>query len=142
MIVVDTNILIYAHRRGAAEHARARQAIEGLAASGEAWGIALASIGEFWGQVTHPRYPGGPSEAAVAAGYLNALQTSAGAIICGPGEGFATRLMRWAAQIGVAGVRIFDLQIALMAADNGAREIWSHDGGFCALPRMRVHDPL
>lgn len=59
-----------------------------------------------------------------------------------PREGFSARLLQWAENLGVQGLGIFDLQIALTAFDNGATEIWTHDRQFTALPGIRVHDPL
>lgn len=47
-----------------------------------------------------------------------------------------------ARRLGVRGARIFDLQIALIARDNGARELWTHDAGFVTVPGLRVWDPL
>jgi predicted nucleic acid-binding protein len=47
-----------------------------------------------------------------------------------------------ATDLEVRGPRIFDLQIALTAFDNGATEIWTHDRGFVAFPGLAVHDPL
>jgi predicted nucleic acid-binding protein len=59
-----------------------------------------------------------------------------------PGAGFADRLLRAAAERGVRGARIFDLQIALTAVEAGAREIWTHDRDFVSVPGLRVRDPL
>jgi hypothetical protein len=42
----------------------------------------------------------------------------------------------------IAGPRVFDLQIALIALENGATEIWSHDHGFAGLLGLQVRDPL
>jgi predicted nucleic acid-binding protein len=142
MIALDTNILIYAHRAGAAEHRPARLAIEKLVVTGKPWGFALAAVGEFWSQVTHPRYPGGASRAQEAAGFLRALVNTGGARVLLPGEGFADRLLHWAGKLDITGVRVFDLQIALMALDNGANELWSHDTAFVTVPGIRVRDPL
>ena len=142
MIALDTNILIYAHRAGAVEHRPARMAIEDLVATGKPWGFPLATVGEFWSQVTHPRYPGGASRSREAAGFLRALVSTGGACLLMPGPGFAERLLRWAAELNVTGVRVFDLQIALMALDNGANELWSHDAAFVAVPGILVRDPL
>jgi len=50
--------------------------------------------------------------------------------------------MRWAASLKVRGRRIFDLQIALIAYEHGAREIWTHDRNFASVPSVRVRDPL
>jgi len=142
VIALDTNILIYAHRAGAAEHRPARLAIEKLVATGKPWGFALATVGEFWSQVTHPRYPGGASRSQEAAGFLRALVSTGGACVLMPGEGFTERLLHWAGKLDVTGGRVFDLQIALTALDSGAKEVWSHDAAFVAVPGIRVHDPL
>ncbi len=142
MIVLDTNILIYAHRAGTAEHLPARAAIERAAASSGGWGIAQASMAEFWSQVTHPRYPGRPSTVAQASGFLQALIQGGGGRVLAPGSRFADRLRMMAVEMGVCGARIFDLQIALTALDGGARELWTHDRGFLAVRGLRVLDPL
>jgi predicted nucleic acid-binding protein len=50
--------------------------------------------------------------------------------------------MAAAAQIRVSGSHIFDLQIALIALEHGATEIWTHDRNFVSAPGLPVHDPL
>jgi len=50
--------------------------------------------------------------------------------------------MRWASSLKVHGRRIFDLQIAAIALEHGAREIWTHDRNFVSVPGVKVHDPL
>lgn len=37
MIAVDTNLLVYAHRRAVPEHAAAAEALRGLAGGGRDW---------------------------------------------------------------------------------------------------------
>jgi len=44
--------------------------------------------------------------------------------------------------LGIHGARIFDLQIALIALENGATEIWTHDRNFLKIPGLKIHDPL
>lgn len=56
--------------------------------------------------------------------------------------GFGEKITRLAADIEVRGRAIFDLQIALTALENGAREIWTHDSLFVTLPGLPIHDPL
>jgi hypothetical protein len=141
VIAVDTNLLIYAHRRAAPEHLAARRAIQRAAASELGWGIALGCLTEFWSIVTHPAV-GRPSTSAEAFAYLSALFRSGGAALWLPAAGFERRLLHQAVQLDVRGPRVFDLQIALTAIDNGAREIWTHDQGFLTVPGLTVHDPL
>ena len=142
MIAIDTNLLIYAHRAGMAEHGAARRAIRAAAAAPLGWGITLPSIAEFWSVVTHPASTGGPSTPQQAQAFLRALMVEAGAKVWLAHDGFWERLARLAADLRVQGSRIFDLQIALTAFENGASEIWTHDRSFVVFPGLLVHDPL
>ncbi|MET0851233.1 MAG: TA system VapC family ribonuclease toxin [Candidatus Rokuibacteriota bacterium] len=141
MIAIDTNLLVYAHRRQLPEHGPARRAIERAAGSGAGWGIALASVAEFWSVVTHPAAPRA-STAAEAAGYLAALIGDGGGELWVPRPGFGDRLLQQSQHLSVRGPRIFDLQIALTAAEHGASEVWTHDRGFVTVPGLRVRHPL
>src|SRR5207253_11046494 len=63
---IDTNILVYAHRRDSPWHDRARAAISELVASRGAWGLVWTCLYEFYATVTRPRYyrpPSTPSQA-------------------------------------------------------------------------------
>lgn len=141
MIAIDTNLLIYAHRAGTAEHAAARRAIEAALNARGGCGVALPSVAEFFSIVTHPAASGGPSPPGVAVEFLESLRQS-GVEDFTPGPGFAVRLARMAADLAVTGARIFDLQIGLCALDGGATCVWTHDGGFVKIPGLMVHDPL
>jgi toxin-antitoxin system PIN domain toxin len=142
MIAIDTNLLIYAHRAALPEHRGAREAIEVASRDPRGWGIALPSVAEFWGIVTHPASSGGASTPRQAQGFLRELIVEAGARLWMPREGFWERLLELARELRVAGPRVFDLQIALTAVENGAVEIWTHDRRFVAFPGVRVRDPL
>jgi toxin-antitoxin system PIN domain toxin len=141
VIAVDTNLLVYAHRAALPEHRAGRRALERAAAAATGWGISQASLAEFWSIVTHPAAPR-PSTSAEAAGFLTSIIEHGEAQVWLPGPGFGERLLRLATDRNVQGPRIFDLQIALTAFENGAREIWTHDRGFVSLPGLPVRDPL
>lgn len=142
MIAIDTNLLVYAHRAGLPEHRAAGRAIERARREARGWGIALPCIAEFWSVVTHPASSGGPSTAQQAHDFLAALIVEAEAAVWLPREHFWDRLARLAADLRVQGPRIFDLQIALTAFENGASELWTHDAAFASIPGLRVYDPL
>jgi hypothetical protein len=142
VIAVDANLLIYAHRAGAAQHRAARRALERAANDDAGWGIALASLAEFWSVITHPASTGRPSTPAEASAFLVSLVRTGGAQLWQPGAGFTDRLLALAVDRHIQGPRIFDLQIALTAVESGAREIWTHDRNFLSLPGLRIRDPL
>jgi len=142
LIAIDTNLLIYAHRSHTPEHAAALKAIERAAADPLGWGIPFPCIAEFWGVVTHPRAAGRPSTPKEAAGFLRALIRGGAAAVWEPQPGFHSRLLLAAEQVGVSGARVFDLQIALIASEAGAEQIWSHDRKFLLVPGLVLHDPI
>jgi len=141
MIAIDTNLLVYAHRSRTPEHAGARKAISRAAAADGGWGIAVASLTEFWAIATHPASDGRPSMPGQASAFIGAL-VRAGAQIWLPGPGFGDRLLQLATDLDVIGARLFDLQIALTAFEGGATDLWTHDARFVKVPGLRVHDPL
>jgi uncharacterized protein len=141
MIALDTNLLIYAHRSSVPEHRAAMRAIEQAAADPDGWGIPFPCVAEFWAVVTHPASSGRPSKPREAEAFLKSL-VAAGAKILYSREGAMARLSTLAVRLDVQGPRIFDLQIGLACQEAGAREIWSHDRNFIAVPGLLVTDPL
>jgi predicted nucleic acid-binding protein len=142
VIALDTNLLVYAHREGAPEHEAARDAVMQALNDPRGWGLCLPAITEFWSIVTHPEIPGGPSSASTVTHFFHYLVSEGHGHIWTPGAGFGQRLMRWAASLKVRGRAVFDLQIALIALEHGAQEIWTHDAGFVSVPRLKVVQPL
>ena len=142
MIAIDTNLLIYAHREATREHAAAIGALEAAASDARGWGFSLASVAEFWHVVTHPTSAGRPSTPDEARRFITSLVRQGQASVWLPPAGFADRLLDAAARSRVTGARVFDLQLALTALENGATEIWTHDARFVRVPGLTVRDPL
>ncbi len=142
MIAIDTNLLVYAFRRGLPEHRPAQQALEKAMADQRGWGMAYACLVEFWSVVTHAAMPGATVSTKRTAEFMDSLCREGGAQIWFPAHGFSTRLYQLAAEQDVRGGAIFDLQIALMAVDHGATELWTHDRGFRSIAGLRIIDPL
>ena len=142
MIAVDSNLLVYAHRTGTPQHRASRRAIERAAADDAGWGIAVATMSEFWSVVTHPSARPRPSRPREAAAFLRILSEDAGMRVWAPGADFGNRLLQLALDLDVSGPRVFDLQIALTVFEHGAHELWTHDERFVRVPGLRVIDPL
>lgn len=142
MIALDTNVLIYAHRAGTEQHDEAIRIIEEAIDRPNKWGIAVQCIAEFWGVVTHPSCRGGASSPAEASAFLENLLVDGRGILWHPTPGFGARLLKRAVEMKVSGPRIFDLQIAMTAHENGAREVWTHDASFIRIPGLEIIDPF
>ncbi len=141
MIALDTNLLVYAHQPGAPAHRAALKAVERACSDPRGCGIAISSVSEFWCVVTHPAVRS-VTAARDAARFLRDLASQGGVVTWVPEAGFGERLAAVAADLGVRGAMIFDLQIALTALENGATQLWTHDARFRSLPGLRVVDPL
>ena len=66
MIAVDTNLLVYAHRKDSPWHEQAFHSIRRLAEGENPWAIPWPCLHEFLGIVTHPRIYVRPSLLAEA----------------------------------------------------------------------------
>ena len=59
-----------------------------------------------------------------------------------PSARFERRLLDTAVRLKVIGRALFDLQIAMVAVEHGARIIYTHDKNFIRLEGLQVTDPL
>lgn len=142
MIAIDTNLLIYAHRSHTPQHRKTQIALERACRGQKGVGVAYPSLLEFWSVVTHPAAEGKPSSLKEAEAFIHGLVDEGGVNIWMPHLGFWQRLLQVAIDLKVQGARLFDLQIALIAFDNGATEIWTHDANFLVIPGLKKYDPL
>ncbi len=141
MIALDTNLLVYAHLPSTPEHKAARGAIE-RALGQDSCGIALPTISEFWGIVTNSNRVAKKSLLTDAQAFLRELTQEAGIVIWSPAPKFQQQLIAEATRLEICGAKIFDLQIALIAKENKASEIWTHDKNFVRLQGLSVYDPI
>ena len=142
MIALDANLLVYAHRAGTAEHKRARDSIERAINDPLGWGVPAPCVAEYWAVVTHPSCVGGPSTPVEAAEFILHLLEDGAGRLWHPGPGFGLRLLHLASELRLSGPRIFDLQIGLVAYENGASEIWSHDRDFVYVSGLKLFNPF
>lgn len=143
MILVDTNLLIYATFTEAPEHPRARAWLEARLAEGDGtvvlcWPVLYA----FLRLVTSPRVFGEGALTVrrgweVVAAYLD--QPAVRVVVAGPAHGrIASEL---AATPGLRSDDVPDIELAALAIEHGL-VLASHDHGFRRFGALRFHDPL
>jgi toxin-antitoxin system PIN domain toxin len=142
MIAVDTNLLVYAHRRDSDWHGPAAEVVRGLAEGRDAWAIPWPCIHEFLAVVTHPRIFDPPSGMAAALDQVAAWMESPYLTLLSEGPGYAERLADVLATSRVRGSRVHDARIASLCAYHGIRELWSADRDFSRFPGPVVRNPL
>jgi toxin-antitoxin system PIN domain toxin len=130
MIAVDTNILVYAHRRDAEFHAGAANHIKALAEGRSAWAIPWPCLHEFFAIVTHPKIYDPPSSGSQAIAQIEAWLASPSLSLLSEAAGYWDRLKSVLTAGKVAGPLVHDARIAALCAAHGVRELWSADRDF------------
>lgn len=142
MIAVDTNILVYAHRRDSEFFSAAARAIRSLAETGEHWAIPLPCIHEFLAIVTHPKIfqPPSPLEKAVA--QVDIWVESPTLSLIGEPGSYWSVLREVLLQGKITGPKVHDARIAAICRANGVRELWSADRDFTRISGVKIRNPL
>lgn len=105
MIAVDTNILVYAHRRDSPWWEPARRAVGALAAGTTAWAIPWPCMHEFLAVSTHPRIYRPPTTLPRALDQITALLASPSLVLLSEPAGYWHVLARLVASAQVTGAK-------------------------------------
>ncbi len=141
MILTDVNVLVYAHRSDAANHAAYRAWLEAVINGDQAYGVSDLILSGFLRVVTHPRVFNPPSDLAAALAFAELLRRQPNAVPIAPGarhwEIFA-RLCRAAA---VRGSLVPDAYWAALAIESGSEWITT-DRDYSRFPGLKWRHPL
>jgi uncharacterized protein len=142
LIAVDTNILVYAHRRDSDFHLPAATSIALLAEGSQSWAIAWSCLHEFIGIVTNPKIYSPPSQLSEAFRQIEFWMQSPGLQLMSETGGYLSEL-KDVAQTGlVRGGQIHDARIAAICLQHGVRELWTADRDFSRFPKLKTRNPL
>lgn len=142
MIALDTNILVYAHRREMPFHQRAREALNEALQRPEPLALPWQCAHEFLAVVTHPRIFREPTPLALALDALRALYEAVGGTFLGEGEGYLEVLDALARPALLQGPVVHDARVAAICRYHGVRELWSADRDFSRFPELNIRNPL
>jgi toxin-antitoxin system PIN domain toxin len=142
LIAVDTNILVYAHRRDSPYHDLARQSVLELAQRGRPWVIPWPCAHEFLAIVTHPRIYDPPTPLAAAVDQMEAWGESPTLVLISESDLYWAELRKLLLASKVTGSRIHDARVAALCLHHGVREFWSADRDFSRFPELTVVNPL
>jgi toxin-antitoxin system PIN domain toxin len=142
LIAVDTNILVYAHRRDSPWHARAADCVRELAEGTITWAVPWPCIHEFLAIVTHERIYSPPSPIGKAIEQVQAWLDSPGLVLLSEAEGYFAILARLVAAAKVTGPRVHDARIAALCIHSNVRELLSADRDFSRFRLLKTRNPL
>jgi len=140
--VVDTNILVYAHREEMPFHDRAQTVVRRLSEGNGVWAIAWPSIHEFLAVVTNPRLFKIPTPMEKAWSFFDVLGESPSLrLLSETSEHYAT-LRSILETSKTVGPKVHDARIAALCLEHGAEALLSADRDFSRFPALRVINPL
>ena len=143
MIAVDTNILVYAHRRESRAHDLARAVMRRLAEGDGAWAIPWPCCYEFLGVVTNRRiWKDAVTPVERAWGQLEAWASSPSNRLLGETDDFLDVLSRFIQRPRVRGAVVHDARVAAICVAHGAEALFTRDRDFSLFPELPTRDPF
>ncbi|MDE0156239.1 MAG: PIN domain-containing protein [Gammaproteobacteria bacterium] len=142
MIAVDSNILVYAHRRDSEWHQRANELVTGLAEETPAWVIPWPCVHEFLAITTHPRIYDPPSSMQQALEQVDAWFDSQSLVLIGESVDHWRQLNSLIADGRVRGPGVHDARIASICLSHGVSELLTSDRDFSRFPSLKTRNPL
>lgn len=143
MIALDTNVLVYAHRRESRHHDIARDLVRGLAQGTDAWAIPWPCLYEFFSVVTNPRiWRDAASSPEAAWAQIDAWTGSPSNALLGETGDFLEVLGRFLQRPRVRGPVVHDARVAAICVAHGVEELWSADRDFALFSELATRNPM
>jgi toxin-antitoxin system PIN domain toxin len=143
VLVVDTNVLVYAADADSPLHDPCRTWLERQRARPDAWYTTWPILYEFLRVTTHPRVMRRPWNAPAAWAFVAALLASPGLAILVQTERHADVAAMVLAELPyLAGNLLHDAHTAILMREHGVGRICTRDADFSRFPFLEVIDPL
>jgi uncharacterized protein len=143
MIAVDTNVLVYAHRREAKEHPVAAGQLAALASGNLPWAIPWPCIYEFYSVVTNRRiWKDAASTQAQAWQQIEAWLAAPSLQLLSETEDFAVVLAPLLARPRVCGPVVHDARVAALCLAYGVDTLLTRDRDFSFFPELLTQNPF
>ncbi|MEC4889614.1 MAG: type II toxin-antitoxin system VapC family toxin [Nitrospira sp.] len=141
MVLLDVNVLVYAHRQDTPHHDPYRRWLEALINSEQAYGVSDLVLSGFLRVVTHPQVFNPPSTMAKALAFARELRDQPNCTIINPGPRHWEIFTRLCATTDVKGNLVPDAFFAALAIEHGSEWVTA-DRDYHRFPGLRVRHPL
>lgn len=143
MIAVDTNVLVYAHRREVPEHDAARTLVRAMVHGTPRWAIPWPCVYEFFSVVTNPRiWKDHATTPDQAWAQLAAWFAAPNVRLIAETTDFATLLAGFACRARVRGPLIHDARVAAICVAHGVDKLLTRDRDFSLFPELTIENPF
>lgn len=141
MLLLDTNVLINAHRPEADRHVEYRNWLEDLINGPQPYAVSDFAILGMVRVVTNPKVYAKPTPITRALEFADQIRNQPQAMVIAPGAGFWTIFTELCLRVGARGNVVPDAYLAALALEN-ACEFVTDDQGFRKFPELRWRHPL
>jgi toxin-antitoxin system PIN domain toxin len=141
VILLDVNVLVYAHRADAPGHARYRDWLESVLNSDLAFGLSELVLSGFLRIVTHPRVFKEPTPLETALSVAMEVRERPNCVVVGPGERHWEIFTRLCRESGARGNIVGDAYLAALAMESGSEWITT-DRDYARFSGLRWRHPL
>ena len=141
MLLTDVNVLVYAHRTDAPDHAAYRKWLEELINSDQAYGFSNLVLSGFLRVVTHPRVFSPPSDLASAFAFTQGFRSQPNAVQVTPGPRHWDIFKSLSEAANVKGNLVPDAYLAALAIESGSEWITT-DRDYSRFPGLKWRHPL
>lgn len=143
MVVLDTNVLLYAMDRSSEAHPRCAALVEQLRNDAMPWYATWGIFYEFLRVSTHPRVLRKPLRIEAAWEFLEGLCASPSFQILTEGHRHREIAARTLKEVpGIRGNLTHDVHTAVLMREHGVRRVYTRDRAFHHFPFLEVLDPL
>lgn len=143
MVVVDTNVLVYAADADSPFHAACREWLERRRTRPDAWYTSWSILYEFLRVTTHPRVMRRPWSAQSAWQFIAALLASPSVAVLVPTQRHSDVAGQLISELPhLAGNIFHDAHTAILMREHGIKQICTRDTDFHQFHFLDVIDPL
>lgn len=141
VLLIDVNVLVYAHREDAPRHRKYRDWLEETIHGSEPVGAVDLILSGFLRVVTHPRVFQRPSPLDRALAFVESFRGAPAVVPVAPGDRHWSIFVRMCREADVKGNLVPDAFLAALAVEWGAEWITT-DRGYGRFPKLRWRTPL
>jgi toxin-antitoxin system PIN domain toxin len=141
VILIDVNVLVYAHREDSDDHERYRSWLEATLRADASYGVSDLVLSGFLRVVTHPRIFDTPTPLDRALAFVDTVRSRPNCLQVSPGARHWEIFARLCSQAQVRGNLVADAYLAALALEWGAEWITT-DRDYARFPGLRWRHPL
>jgi uncharacterized protein len=143
VIGIDTNLLVYSHRREMPHHDAALALMRRLAGGTAPWAIPWPCLAEFYSIVTNKKlWQGKQSSAATACKQMRGWISSPSIVLLSEIDETFDIFESLATKASLQGGAIHDARIAALCISHDVESLWTADRDFSRFAQLRCHNPF